>query len=54
MRICSQCVLPETFPGSSSNTDGVCSLCRKFVHKKDQLAAVKEKYGQAEKPAKAP
>ena len=29
MKICTQCVLPETFPGISFDDRGVCSLCRR-------------------------
>ena len=28
MKICSQCVLPETFPGIQFDDDGVCQYCR--------------------------
>lgn len=30
MKICTKCVLPETFPGISFNDDGVCNHCEKF------------------------
>jgi tRNA(Ile)-lysidine synthase TilS/MesJ len=29
VRICSQCILPETFPGISFDDQGVCSYCRR-------------------------
>ncbi len=42
MKICSRCILPETFPGITFDSDGVCSHCRGFAgmdaldaHKKD-------------------
>ena len=28
MRICAQCVLPETFPGISFDSEGTCNFCR--------------------------
>jgi tRNA(Ile)-lysidine synthase TilS/MesJ len=36
MVICSNCVLPETFPGIKFNTDGVCIYCQKFEGKRIQ------------------
>ncbi len=30
MKICSKCVLPETFPGISFNGEGVCNYCLSF------------------------
>jgi len=46
MKICLQCILPETFPGIDFNADGVCSQCRKFEGKKTRLADDKKKYEQ--------
>lgn len=46
MRICSQCILPETFPGISFNADGICSHCQKFNGKKMQLEEEKKKCKQ--------
>ena len=30
MKICTKCVLPETFPGIRFNQEGVCSFCQEF------------------------
>jgi hypothetical protein len=46
MKICSQCILPETFPGISLNTEGLCSHCQQFVRKKERLADSKREYEQ--------
>ena len=46
MKICSKCILPETFPGISFNADGVCNLCQKFESKELKLAQDKKKYEQ--------
>lgn len=45
MKICSNCVLPETFPGISFNSDGVCNFCQEFKGK-EHLEKEKEKYRQ--------
>jgi predicted PP-loop superfamily ATPase len=49
MKICSRCVLPETFPGINFDQQGVCNFCREFkggVHleseKKEYLAKFQE------------
>jgi hypothetical protein len=46
MKICSKCVLPETFPGISFNDEGVCNYCLKSLALSDpgKLAEQKEKY----------
>ncbi len=31
MKRCAKCVLPETFPGISFDSDGVCSVCAEFA-----------------------
>jgi len=46
MKICSQCILPDTFPGISLNADGLCSHCQQFVRKKGRLADTKREYEQ--------
>ena len=46
MKICSHCILPETFPGISFNAEGVCNFCRKFDGKGEKLAQDKKKYEQ--------
>jgi tRNA(Ile)-lysidine synthase TilS/MesJ len=43
MKICNNCVLPETFPGISFNQDGVCNFCQEFKGK-EYLEKEKEKY----------
>ena len=35
MKICSRCVLPETFPGIRFDRDGVCSICRREERQPD-------------------
>jgi hypothetical protein len=46
MKICVNCILPETFPGCSLDETGVCSQCRKFKGKELKLADDKTKYRQ--------
>lgn len=43
MKICVNCVLPETFPGISFDRDGVCNFCRDFKGE-DELREEKEEY----------
>lgn len=43
MRICTRCVLPETFPGAGFDDEGVCSMCRAFKGR-ERLEESKEKY----------
>jgi thymidine kinase len=43
MTICSNCVLPETFPGISFDEHGVCNFCRAF-RGHEALTVSKEKY----------
>lgn len=45
MKICSNCVLPETFPGISFDSRGVCNFCQEFKGK-EHLEKEKEKYLQ--------
>ncbi|HNQ50083.1 MAG TPA: 7-cyano-7-deazaguanine synthase [Candidatus Omnitrophota bacterium] len=40
MKICTKCVLPETFPGISFDDQGVCNFCRDF---KGEVALKEEK-----------
>ncbi len=58
MKICSQCILPETFPGVSFNADGLCSHCQQFVRKKERLADTKHEYKlkflRADEPGSVP
>ncbi len=37
MRICARCILPDTFPGVSLDSDGVCSQCRKSAGRRIPL-----------------
>ncbi|MDH5202712.1 MAG: hypothetical protein OEW69_05590 [Nitrospirota bacterium] len=46
MKICSNCILPETFPGISFNTHGICNHCQEFDNKKERLADEKKRYRQ--------
>ncbi len=45
MKICTKCVLPETFPGISFNEQGVCHLCQAYKGH-DHLHQEKEIYRQ--------
>jgi predicted PP-loop superfamily ATPase len=44
MKICSHCVLPETFPGISFDVDGVCSHCQKRDGRESRLREIKKTY----------
>ena len=44
MKICTNCILPETFPGVKIDEEGVCSHCRNFAGKEERLREGKEKY----------
>ena len=33
MKICNNCILPETFPGIRFDENGVCNFCREFKGK---------------------
>lgn len=46
LRICTNCILPETFPGISFNNKGVCNHCQKFDGKGLKLLEDKKKYKQ--------
>jgi len=46
MKICSNCILPETFPGISFNAHGICNHCQEFDNKKERLADEKKRYKQ--------
>ena len=46
MKICTQCILPETFPGISFSTGGLCSQCQKFDARETKLSEDKKKYEQ--------
>jgi len=43
MKICKNCILPETFPGIRFDEEGVCNFCQDFKGK-NSLAESKEKY----------
>jgi hypothetical protein len=45
MNICSNCILPETFPGISFNGEGVCSHCQNRDGRDARLAEAKKTYG---------
>lgn len=44
MKICTQCVLPETFPGISFNAEGVCNHCQKSDGRRIRREEEKKKY----------
>ena len=44
MKICSNCVLPETFPGIRFNSEGVCNYCQAHEKRKRNVGEVKERY----------
>lgn len=46
MKICINCILPETFPGIGFNAEGLCNHCQKFDGKALTLAENKKKYKQ--------
>lgn len=46
MKICSQCILPETFPGITFNAENVCNHCQRFDGRKTKLEDDKKKYEQ--------
>ncbi len=46
LTICSNCILPETFPGISFNSEGVCNYCQKFSGKEQKLQDDKKLYEQ--------
>lgn len=43
MKICKNCILPETFPGIKFDEEGVCNFCQDFKGKRN-LQESKEKY----------
>ena len=45
-KVCSNCILPETFSSISFNAEGVCDFCRKFEGKGKKPAQDKKKYEQ--------
>jgi len=44
MKLCPQCILPDTFPGISFNAEGLCSHCQQFAGKQGRLDEDKKKY----------
>lgn len=44
MKICAQCILPETFPGITFNQQGICSHCRQSAGKMVKHEEDKRKY----------
>jgi len=46
MKICTRCILPETFPGISFNEEGLCSHCQQFRGKETKLSEEKRKFEQ--------
>jgi hypothetical protein len=37
MKLCKQCILPETFPGIRFNAAGICNYCQKFGNNTEKL-----------------
>lgn len=46
MKICTNCILPEAFPGIHFDARGVCNHCQKGMGKNDTLSENKQKYDQ--------
>jgi len=46
VRLCNNCILPETFPGIIFDSDGVCNFCRKSEGKNSKLSQDKKLYEQ--------
>ena len=46
MNICTQCILPETFPGASLDEHGVCVHCRKSTGRERKERDEKKAYEQ--------
>lgn len=46
MKICIECVLPETFPGIRFNDDGICNHCIQSDQKREALPQQKARYYQ--------
>lgn len=46
MKICTHCILPETFPGVSFDEHGVCAHCRKKRGKEQKETDDKKAYGE--------
>lgn len=44
MKFCSNCVLPDTFPGIRFNEKGICNYCQRFMENQKRLEADKKKY----------
>jgi len=49
MRICSRCVLPETFPGISFDSEGTCSFCKSAADalRDDQKRSLEKRFLEA-------
>jgi hypothetical protein len=46
LKICSRCILPETFPGVTFNAEGICNHCQQLDGRQSKLAQDKKKYEQ--------
>jgi tRNA(Ile)-lysidine synthase TilS/MesJ len=46
MKVCTKCVLPETFPGIRFDLDGVCNYCHQSERRVTKLAEEKARYHQ--------
>src|SRR4030043_2419331 len=46
LKICTNCILPETFLGISFNSEGVCNHCRQFNVRRSKLAEDRKRFEQ--------
>lgn len=46
MKICTRCILPETFPGTDLKYEGLCAYCRKDNMKEKNTKDEKKEYGK--------
>jgi len=46
LKLCSKCILPETFPGIDFDNKGVCNFCRKNTRPVEAAAEEKTQYAQ--------
>jgi predicted PP-loop superfamily ATPase len=46
LKICTNCILPETFPGINFNSEGVCKHCQQFDARRSKLAEDRKRFEQ--------
>jgi predicted PP-loop superfamily ATPase len=44
MKVCTNCILPETFPGVTFDAEGICNQCQNYNHKKTRHSDDKKRY----------